>query len=103
MMNISNDYTFGTEWEVGSMTIQLINIKGTVLLSSARWHTSSLDTMTTDNVEDPERFGMTVPPQTYGQFCAVANEYRSQLIGAAKHARRNTVVHCQDGTTRGLR
>lgn len=98
-MNISNEFTFGAEWEENNMTVQLVNIKGTVLLSSARWPTNSPDTMITGNVEDPERFGMTVPPRDYEEFCLIVAAYRA----APTCNTSNTVVYCQDGTTRGLR
>lgn len=71
--NVSNPAAFGAEWaDSDGGRYQLVNSRGTAGLyfSTCRvrqWHTTP--------VANPERFGMTRPPESWREFAGIVEQF----------------------------
>ena len=76
-VNVSNPAAFGVEWTAGDHDnrYQLVNPRGTTgLMFGASYDKGP---WLTTPVIDPERFGLTTPPRSFGEFRKIAEQYVS--------------------------
>lgn len=76
--NVSNIAALGVEWVTpDGTTFQLVCPRGTARLTlGIRWSHEE-GRWTSLNVDEPERFGLTGPIETYDDFVPVVEKWRS--------------------------
>jgi len=95
MKDISDKHSFGVQWSPAcGLKFRLINPKGTTALYFDSNRAPS------DTVDDPSRFGLSAPPQSYAEFLHVVRRYMTELDRMTEHARKYTVIHKAEGGTR---
>lgn len=97
MKNISDRRSWGVEWSpMAGLKFRLYNPKGTTELSHNRTGAGNI----TETVDDPSRFGLDSPPESFSEFHTIARQWAREVERMAEYARRHTVIHRAEGGTR---
>lgn len=97
MKDISDRKSWGVEWSpVAGLKFRLFNPKGTTILIHNRTGAGNI----TETADDPSRFGLDSPPESYAEFYRIAQRWADEAARMAEYARKNTVINKFDGGTR---
>lgn len=97
MKNISDRKSWGVEWSpTATLKFRLYNPKGTTELIHNRTGAGNI----TERADNPSRFGLNSPPESYDEFYTIAQRWAAECEAMTEYVRKHTVIHKAEGGTR---